>query len=237
MNEDFESELHRDSVGELSEANVGGSDAAVPKPAEAEHAPGRRRPPIWPFITYFFLVVALISGGGALFQYTAGSAVIEFLMMALSSGMFGLAALVGVIGGLWGRCWLPGYWLAWLLASLGAITVSVAIEYEYMSVQDILERLLIAFVVPAVVFALAAPHLIVRAFCGWRLGRADQPFQPKRSAGLLDLMALVTVLASVSFLLRVPLAVWEVSPGDYLSGIAMAGDKHEYTGAGGLNRK
>ncbi len=220
MNEAFESELHRESTGEVSEGSTRGSDADELKPAEAAVASRRRRPPIWPFITYFSLISILVAAIAAWIQHTASA--VNYLMMVMSAGMFGLAALLGMIAGLWGRCWLAGFWLAWLLATVGALAIALAVQYDYMSAEDVLERFVIAFMVPAVVFALAAPHLLMRSLCGWRLDRSDRPFQQKRSGGLLDLMALVTVLASVSFLLRVPLVIWEERPADYFFGIGMA---------------
>jgi hypothetical protein len=220
MNEAFDSELYHANADRLPAAivNDGDGDGGVRKPDDITGEQLRKRPPIWPLIAYIFamsVIVAILAASirnGPRFS-------LEMVMMA---AMFGLAALISVLAGLWGRCWLSGFWLACLLAAAGVIGISLAVEYDYLSATDMLARLIIGFIVPSVVFAMAAPHLLMRTLCGWRLDRSDRPLQTKRSGGLLDLLALVTVLAAVSFLLRVPIVVWEEHPADYFTGIGFS---------------
>jgi hypothetical protein len=136
---------------------------------------------------------------------------------------FGLGSLLSVLAGLWSRCWIAGFWSAWLLACVAMVGTGVAENYEprFSSVADLPMILLGTLVLPAIIFAMTAPHLMMRALCGWRLDAADRLYQPRRPLGLLDLMAMVTVLASVISLLRVPQIIWHQSPSQYYREIGM----------------
>ncbi len=181
--------------------------------------------PAWPIAVYFLLVMALaiviewmeqqLSWKFAGWNY----AIFNGLRVGL---IFGLASWLAVVGGLWGRCWLIGVWLASLLAAM-LMMVYLVSENMGQALSDLLINASGLCMIPLIVLGISLPMLALRFIWGWQFVHSANIKPLLRSPlGLEEIMLGTTTVAAVLFLTRVPQSLWELPMHVFLAQLSIA---------------
>lgn len=176
-------------------------DASAPK----------RSTKIWPrFLHYSVCLLALGIG-----SYTINSFSREWIVVGI---FFGLAMLLTVVAGLMDRFWLAGVWRATLLGVLSIVVVVGCQEISF-NTSTLLETLLsisvIVFMLPVTLLCLASPLYAMRYFRDWRFVAKDAPDEVRPAIGTNDFMLVVTSIAAMVFMMKVPQVAWDFNTWDF----------------------
>ncbi len=157
-------------------------------------------------LAQIFALLRLLSGYGSC---SSDNTNLEWIVTGV---FFGLAMLLTVVAGLLDRFWLAGVWRATLLGVLCIMVVFGLQEIRFNSstnLQSILSISVIVFVLPVALLCLASPLYAMRYFRDWRLVAKDSPDEVRPSIGTSDFLLVVTSIAAMIFMTKVPQVAWE----------------------------
>ncbi len=134
------------------------------------------------------------------------------ILNGLISGFaLGQASWLAVVGGLWGRCWLTGIWVASLLAAL--LTLIFMLDESFNSIASWSDFFVSAsglWMLPLIILGISLPMLALRFVWGWQwVNAANEKKRLRTPLGLEEMMLGVTTVAALLFLTRVPQTIWE----------------------------
>lgn len=134
--------------------------------------------------------------------------------------MIGQACLAVCIAGVFGRRWMTGLGLATILCilALALILLGRFIVSPFFIWIDT-GVLWAGFNVPLILLAAAIPFFALRFFWGIHLTRSLAPRSTPRK-GLEDFLVVISMVAALLFLTRIPQVAWEIDSATYWASVA-----------------
>ena len=189
------------------DAIFGQDDAVTQQTASADASAPKRSTKIWPRFLHYTVCLAVLAVAAAM----ASTAYVEWIVTGV---FFGQAMLLTVLAGLVDRFWLAGVWRATLLGVLCIMVVFGSQEIRFTTsttLQSLLSISAVVFMLPVTLLCLASPLYAMRYFRDWRLVAKDAPDEVRPTIGTSDFLLVVTSIAAMIFMTKVPQVAWEIN--------------------------
>lgn len=179
--------------------------------ASNEAIASKRSTKIWPRFLHYSVSLAVL----ATVAVMVDTVYVDWVVTGI---FFGQAMLLTVLAGLMDRFWLAGVWRATLLGVLCIVVVFGAQEIRFNTstiIESLLSISVVVFMLPVILLCLASPLYAMRYFRDWRLVAKDTPDEVRPSIGTSDFMLVVTSIAAMIFMTKVPQVAWEFNAWDF----------------------